>query len=206
MTQTPPYRQRSLFGDSDGRWHPDVVLMLRTTSQEDDRGSIITYGHAQTRFGLLTLATLEGSILHAHLGDTEAEGMASLQIMFPGVAIARSDTPPLSDFVRYLDDPGGSVPSFRITVSGTTFQVEVWRALLTIPFGERVSYGQLAAMVGRPDAVRAVGTAVGRNPVAFLIPCHRVVHANGRIGQFMWGSERKRAMLDWEAPFTSSGL
>ena len=199
MSQPPPYRQRSLFGDRDGRRHPDVVLTLQAPSAEDGRPSEIVYGHADTRFGLLTLATTDGCILHVHLGDTEAEGMASLQNMFPAKAIRYSDEPVLSELVRYLDDPAGSVPSFRIIASGTPFQVDVWRALLTIPFGGRVGYGQLAAILGRPDAVRAVGTAVGRNPVAFLIPCHRVVHKDGRIGQYMWGRDRKRAMLDWEA-------
>jgi AraC family transcriptional regulator of adaptative response/methylated-DNA-[protein]-cysteine methyltransferase len=142
---------------------------------------------------------MEAGILHAYLGDGGAEGMASLRKHFPWSDLRHSEVSELSDLVGYLDDPGGPVPSFRIAVSGTPFQLEVWRALLTIPFGERVSYGQLAAMVGRPEAVRAVGTAVGRNPVAFLIPCHRVVHADGRVGQYMWGTERKRVMLGWEA-------
>jgi len=159
----------------------------------------IAYGHAQTKLGLLTLASMEACILHAHLGDAEAEGMASLRKHFPGSDLRHSEMSVLSDLVGYLDDPGGPVPSFRIAVSGTPFQLEVWRALLTIPFGERASYGQLAAMACRPEAVRAVGTAVGRNPVAFLIPCHRVVHADGRIGGYMWGTERKRVMLEWEA-------
>lgn len=125
--------------------------------------------------------------------------------MFPQRELVATVDDNLRELVRYLDNPPGVHPTFRVGVTGTPFQVEVWRALLNIPFGDRVSYGQLAAMVGRPDAVRAVGTAVGRNPVAFLIPCHRVVHADGRTGGFMWGSERKRAMLSWEADWMGSG-
>lgn len=145
------------------------------------------------------MATVDECILHAHLGDSEAEGMSSLRRHFPLSELMLSELSVLSDLVRYFDDPAGILPSFRLAVTGTSFQVEVWRVLLTIPFGERVSYAQLAARVGRPETVRAVGTAVGRNPVAFLIPCHRVVQSGGGLGGYMWGVGRKRVMLGWEA-------
>ncbi len=78
---------------------------------------------------------------------------------------------------------------------GSRFQVQVWRALLRIPEGQLSSYGELAEAIGRPRAARAVGTAVGGNPLAYLIPCHRVIRATGVIGDYRWGSERKRAMI-----------
>jgi O-6-methylguanine DNA methyltransferase len=119
--------------------------------------------------------------------------------MFPDGGFDASEDPNLAGLLRYLEDPVSAVPVFRVAVTGTPFQVEVWQALLRIPYGGRVSYAELAAMVGRPDSVRAVGTAVSRNPVAYLIPCHRVVRTSGGMGGFMWGVERKRAMLTWEA-------
>jgi len=199
MSQEYASRQQSLFGDRDGCRHPEVVLTLRNPSAEDGRQGVITYGHAHTKFGLLTMVTVDECILHAHLGDSEAEGKSSLRRHFPLSELMLSELSVLSDLVRYFDDPAGIVPSFRLAVTGTSFQLEVWRALLTIPFGERVSYAQLAARVGRPETVRAVGTAVGRNPVAFLIPCHRVVQSGGGLGGYMWGVGRKRVMLGWEA-------
>uniref|UniRef100_UPI003566EB0E methylated-DNA--[protein]-cysteine S-methyltransferase n=1 Tax=Pontiella sp. TaxID=2837462 RepID=UPI003566EB0E len=78
------------------------------------------------------------------------------------------------------------------------FQLKVWQALLASPFGQSVSYGQVAARIGKPAAARAVGSAVGCNPIGFLIPCHRVVCASGALGGYRWGPDRKRALRAWE--------
>jgi AraC family transcriptional regulator of adaptative response/methylated-DNA-[protein]-cysteine methyltransferase len=92
----------------------------------------------------------------------------------------------------------GQRADLKALVRGTQFQVRVWRALLKVPPGAVVSYGHLAAAIGQPSAARAVGTAVGSNPLAFLIPCHRVIRETGVMGQYRWGWERKRALLGWE--------
>jgi AraC family transcriptional regulator of adaptative response/methylated-DNA-[protein]-cysteine methyltransferase len=86
-----------------------------------------------------------------------------------------------------------------LLVRGTNFQVQVWNALLRIPAGRFAAYEDIAGAIGSPRAMRAVGTAVGRNPIAFLIPCHRVIRASGAIGGYRWGLSRKRAMIAWEA-------
>ncbi len=86
-----------------------------------------------------------------------------------------------------------------IAWSGSPFQINVWRALLRIPFGKRVSYRDVAAMIVRPKAVRAVANAVGNNPIALLIPCHRVIRSSGDLGGYHSGIARKKAILDWEA-------
>jgi AraC family transcriptional regulator of adaptative response/methylated-DNA-[protein]-cysteine methyltransferase len=87
----------------------------------------------------------------------------------------------------------------RVHVQGTNFQVQVWKALLRLAAGETTSYGALARAVDRPGAARAVGSAVGSNPVAWLIPCHRVLRSDGQLGGYHWGTRRKEAMLAWEA-------
>ena len=84
-------------------------------------------------------------------------------------------------------------------VIGSNFQVQVWRALLRIPYGELRSYRQVAAQVGRPRAARPVGSAIAGNPIGYLIPCHRVLRSSGEIGGYHWGTERKAAMIAWEA-------
>ena len=89
--------------------------------------------------------------------------------------------------------------SWNVFVRGTPFQLRVWRALLRVPAGSRISYCHLAAAAGHPNAARATGSAVGKNPVAFLIPCHRVIRENGTPGLYRWGTLRKRAMLSWES-------
>ena len=87
----------------------------------------------------------------------------------------------------------------RAVVRGTPFQVRVWRALLRVPAGSLISYGRLAAAVDLPRAARAVGSAVGANPLAFIIPCHRVIRETGALGNYRWDPIRKRAMIGWEA-------
>ena len=87
----------------------------------------------------------------------------------------------------------------RLHLRGTNFQLKVWQALLAIPEGRLVSYGKLAEMIGSPGSARAVGTALGQNPIGFLIPCHRVLRASGEIGGYKWGIERKKALIAYEA-------
>jgi len=100
-------------------------------------------------------------------------------------------------------EPGGitppPLPRIRAFVRGSTFQVRVWTALLRIPPGSLVTYGRLAAAIGHPSAARAVGSAVGQNPVAYLIPCHRVIRETGVMGGYRWDPVRKRAIVAWES-------
>jgi AraC family transcriptional regulator of adaptative response/methylated-DNA-[protein]-cysteine methyltransferase len=112
---------------------------------------------------------------------------------------------PLADVVwepsharALADDIFSCKQGMRIFVAGTDFQVRVWRALMRIPMSGTIAYGELAAAIGNPNAFRATGSAVGANPVSFLIPCHRVIRANGETGHYHWGAARKQAMLEWE--------
>lgn len=88
---------------------------------------------------------------------------------------------------------------FHLHLRGTNFQLKVWQALLTIPSGKLASYSTIAAMVGAPNAQRAVGSAIGRNPIAYLIPCHRVIQRLGVFGNYRWGNARKQAIIGWES-------
>jgi len=87
----------------------------------------------------------------------------------------------------------------KLHLKGSSFQLKVWEGLLKIPMGNVTSYGTVARYIGKPNASRAVGTAIGSNPVAFLIPCHRVIKASGHLGGYMWGNTRKSAIIGWEA-------
>jgi O-6-methylguanine DNA methyltransferase len=102
---------------------------------------------------------------------------------------------------KYVDAIGRreNVRPRDVVWGGTAFQVKVWKALLRIPFGKRVSYGRVAAMIDMPKAVRAAANAVAKNPIAILVPCHRVIRATGELGGYRWGTARKKALLEWEA-------
>ena len=98
-------------------------------------------------------------------------------------------------------DSGGSHAerAIRVVLIGSDFEVRVWETLLKIPTGRAVSYGDIARHIGKPKSARAVGTAVGRNPISFVVPCHRVLRADGGLGGYHWGVTRKRAIIGWEA-------
>ncbi len=91
----------------------------------------------------------------------------------------------------------------RVVLIGTDFEVRVWQTLLDIPLGRATTYGKLAEKIGKPSAARAVGAAVGRNPISFVVPCHRVVGSSGALTGYHWGMARKRAILGWEAGVTA---
>jgi O-6-methylguanine DNA methyltransferase len=111
--------------------------------------------------------------------------------------LAPDMTQPLGD--RLFRPPSLGDRPLRLQVTGTPFQQQVWQALLAIPYGGRVTYGDLAIALNKPKAARAIGSAVGRNTIAYFIPCHRVVRANGDLGDYRWGRDRKAALLRWEA-------
>ncbi len=119
----------------------------------------------------------------------------------PGAGWRRNDDA-FADVRRQLEeyfDGRRHTFDLELALSGSPFDVTVWRALREIPYGETISYGELARRIGRPDAVRAVGTANGRNPIAVIVPCHRVIGADGSLTGFGGGLERKRRLLELEA-------
>ena len=165
-------------------------------------GLQITYGFHDTPFGHCLLATTERGICalyFVHQGERPA-GPAQLAAQWPQANLIEDpgQTRPLVDRIFAPGSTGQARP-FHLLLKGTNFQVKVWQALLSIPPGSMVSYGDLAAYLGQPGATRAVASAIARNPVAYLIPCHRVIARSGRIHHYQWGATRKKALLGWEA-------
>lgn len=148
---------------------------------------MLEYGFAQGRFGRLLVACDTVGVCFAGYCDEEAAALADLRRRF-----ADAELRPSKAFAGF----DGGRATFHLI--GTPFRLAVWRALREIPAGERIGYAALAARMGRPAAVRAVASAVARNPVAFYVPCHRVVRSDGNTGQYRWGAARKRRMLDAE--------
>ena len=198
-----------------GRLH-DLCVTLEAASpgevKSGGEGWTISAGFADSPFGPCLVAESPRGIcrlsfVEADHGDAEWD---ALQASWPRARLRRDDggAARLAGriFVHAGVSPSG--PPLRALVRGTAFQVQVWRALVQVRPGMLVSYGRLAAALGKPAAARAVGSAVGRNPLAYLIPCHRVIRETGVAGDYRWGPVRKRAILAWESSpgFSAPGL
>ncbi|WP_288370084.1 methylated-DNA--[protein]-cysteine S-methyltransferase [uncultured Marinobacter sp.] len=164
------------------------------------------YGITPCSQGQLLASWSEEGLCAIELGDTDEELVALLHAHFPGQVLkpATAGNADILEPVRqFVDTPTGSLP-IPLSPKGTVFQKEVWQALLRIPAGTTVSYSELARMLGRPKATRAVATACAANKLAVVIPCHRVVRSDGSLGGYRWGIERKRALLNLEATLAAS--
>jgi AraC family transcriptional regulator of adaptative response/methylated-DNA-[protein]-cysteine methyltransferase len=162
---------------------------------------LIQYGAAPCELGYLLLAANERGVCGLVLGDDVAELEAWLQQEFSEAEIVQNTVDPfrrdLLSVTRAIDQRQ-PLPDLALAPAGTPFQQRVWKALQTIPAGETRTYTQVAAGLGSPSAVRAVARACATNPVSLLIPCHRVVGADGSLRGYRWGLERKRRLIDWE--------
>lgn len=184
-----------------GRLHDLFINIEGMTPGEYKNGGEnlhINYSFAMTPFGNVLAASTEKGICHMAFADDEADALATLKHKFPNAKYCL-----LIDLIqqRALNSFTGIAPDERINLhlKGTPFQLKVWEALLNIPQGRLATYGKIARGIASPGASRAVGSAVGDNPVAFIIPCHRVILSSGAMGNYHWGSNRKAAMIGWEA-------
>lgn len=160
-------------------------------------GVEITWGVQPTPFGLCYAGQTEhGLCALGFLGDKAPELDAAIRVRWPRAILQRSDDALAPVIEQAFGDSGGRLP---VHVVGTNFQLKVWEALLRVPPGAVISYDRLANFMGRPGAARAVAGAVARNPVGWLIPCHRVIQKSGRFSGYAWGPMRKRAMIAREA-------
>jgi AraC family transcriptional regulator, regulatory protein of adaptative response / methylated-DNA-[protein]-cysteine methyltransferase len=185
-----------------GRLH-DLFLGLEAmtpgTWKRGGEGLEIAWAVHDTPFGAaLFAATPRGLCALAFVAE-DAPPLAELEARWPGARF-REDPAATAPFAREVAARMGGAPGrpLALVLQGTPFQRKVWEALLAVPEGRLVSYGDLARMAGTPGASRAVGTALGANPIGYLIPCHRVIRASGALGDYRWGAARKRALLGLE--------
>ena len=159
----------------------------------------INYSFAETPFGNIIVASTAKGICHLAFADDEKEALLLLQMQFPKAQFRQVvDTIQQNALFIFTQD-WKDLSKIKLHLKGTPFQIKVWEALLKIPMGDVSTYSGIAISIDNPNASRAVGTAIGDNPVAFLIPCHRVIRSTGDFGQYHWGSIRKTAMIGWEA-------
>lgn len=186
-----------------GRLH-DLFVSLEAMSpgeyKSEGAGLNIRYGIHETPFGPALIAITGRGICGLHFLSDGDDGVSLLREDWPCASL-REDTTGTATTAARLFEPlqrTGDRP-LALLVRGTNFQVKVWRALLSLPSGAVTTYGRLARQIGQPRAARAVGSAVGANPIAWLIPCHRVIRESGELSQYRWGNTRKAALLGWEA-------
>jgi len=161
-------------------------------------GIEIRYGFADTPFGRCLIATTPRGVVALAFAADEDDATEALHRTWFGAVLQRDDGVAeriAADVFAFAHRPDAPL---RLLLRGTNFQIRVWRALLEIPFGRVATYSSVAETVCTGDAARAVGNAVGANPLAYLIPCHRVIRAGGEPGGYRWGTSRKTNILGWE--------
>lgn len=184
------------------RLHDLFVKIEGMTPGEFKNGGeslVINYSFAESPFGKVLAASTAKGLCYMAFADDEQEAVAALYGNFPKAKFTQ-----LADRIqqnaRYIFTHDWSrLNEVKLHLKGTAFQLKVWETLLKIPMGGLTTYGDIARHIQSPGASRAVGTAIGSNPVAFLIPCHRVIQSTGTFGGYMWGPVRKTAIIGWEA-------
>ena len=185
-----------------GRLHDLFINIEGMTPGEYKNGGenlLINYSFAESPFGQLLVASTAKGICYMAFTDDEEEAFVLLKQKFPNAAYRQMLDMAQQNVLFIFTHDWSKLNKIKLHLKGTPFQLKVWETLLKIPMGQLSTYGSVAKEIQSPGASRAVGSAIGDNPVAFLIPCHRVIQSSGLFGQYMWGANRKRAMIGWEA-------
>lgn len=173
-----------------------MEVFLEDINREATEKINVVYGFADSPFGLCLIAKTEHGVCRADFVTKD-----KTETMLKFFKIWQPDKVAIdSEWAQRVMDAFVQSPHVipDIHLRGTTLQLPVWKALLTIPFGHTVSYSDVARLVGRERAVRTVASTIGRNPVVLFVPCHRVLHGDGTIGGYLYGTEMKKQILEWE--------
>jgi AraC family transcriptional regulator of adaptative response/methylated-DNA-[protein]-cysteine methyltransferase len=191
-----------------GRLHDLFINIEGMTPAEYKSGGknlSINYSLAESPFGDLIVASTLIGICYMAFDDDENRALNDLKQKFPNATFQRKLDLSQQNALFVFQNDWSKLSEIKLHLKGTEFQLKVWEALLKIPVGRLSTYGSIAEQIGIPNASRAVGTAIGSNLVAFLIPCHRVIQSTGNIGGYMWGNTRKTAIIGWESAKIDSG-
>ncbi|MEO6639030.1 MAG: bifunctional helix-turn-helix domain-containing protein/methylated-DNA--[protein]-cysteine S-methyltransferase [Ginsengibacter sp.] len=159
---------------------------------------LINYSYAESPFGNILVASTSKGICHLSFIESEKDALYKLQQNFPYAKYKQMVDLIQQNALYIFTQDWSKLSEIKLHLKGTDFQIKVWETLLKIPVGGLSTYGNIAKETGNANASRAVGTAIGSNPIAYLIPCHRVIRSTGATGEYMWGSVRKTALIGWE--------
>jgi AraC family transcriptional regulator of adaptative response/methylated-DNA-[protein]-cysteine methyltransferase len=185
-----------------GRLHDLFMNIEGMTPAEYKNGGkalSINYSFAESPFGNIIVASTPKGICYMAFADNRDEAFNQLHTQFPNALYTQVVDMAQQNALFIFKKDWSQLSNIKLHLKGTSFQLKVWETLLNIPMGGLATYSSVASAIHQPSASRAVGSAVGDNPVAFLIPCHRVIKATGEIGQYHWGATRKSAIIGWEA-------
>jgi AraC family transcriptional regulator of adaptative response/methylated-DNA-[protein]-cysteine methyltransferase len=185
-----------------GRLHDLFINIEGMTPGEYKNGGenlMINYSYAESPFGNIIVASTSRGICYMAFADDEKIAFTDLQKQFPNARFKQMVDLIQQNALYIFTHDWKKLHQVKLHLKGTEFQLKVWETLLKIPMGQLSTYGNIAEKIHNPAAARAVGTAIGSNPVAFLIPCHRVIQSSGAVGGYMWGADRKTAIIGWEA-------
>ena len=191
-----------------GRLHDLFIKIEGMTPGEFKNGGeslLINYSYAESPFGDMLVASTPKGICYMAFTDNEKEGLNDLQNHFPNASFKQRVDLMQQNALFIFSHDWRKLRQIKLHLKGTAFQLKVWETLLKIPLGKLSTYGSIAKKMNNSNAARAVGTAIGSNPVAFLIPCHRVIQSTGNFGGYMWGATRKTAIIGWEAGKITTG-
>jgi AraC family transcriptional regulator of adaptative response/methylated-DNA-[protein]-cysteine methyltransferase len=185
-----------------GRLHDLFINIEGMTPGEYKNGGeslTIHYSFAESPFGQLLVASTSKGISHIAFADDEKKAFDDLVEKFPNANYRQVVDMMQQNAMFIFRSDWSKLHQIKLHLKGTAFQLKVWETLLKIPMGKLTTYGAIAKHINLPKASRAVGTAIGENPVAYLIPCHRIIQSTGAFGGYHWGSVRKTAIIGWEA-------
>lgn len=185
-----------------GRLHDLFINIEGMTPGEFKNGGAklqINYSYCHTLFGSIIVASTSKGICHLHFENNEMTALQNLQSRFPNAVFIQTEDQYQLEALSLFQKNWHNLNEIKLHLVGTPFQIKVWESLLHIPLGSLATYGDIAESINKPKSARAVGSAIGRNPIAFLIPCHRVIQSSGNLGGYMWGIDRKKALIGWES-------
>ena len=185
-----------------GRLHELFIHIEGMTPGEykvGGKGLTINYRFAKTLFGEILVASTSKGVCYMTFCDNREQALAELGHHFPFATFEKHPDEFQERALAVFSMDWTNLNEVKLHLRGTEFQLKVWETLLKIPMGTLTTYGDIANYLDSPSSSRAVGTAVGDNPVAFLIPCHRVIRSSGELGNYHWGEIRKTAIIGWEA-------
>lgn len=159
----------------------------------------INYSFAESPFGKIIVASTNKGVCHLSFEENKILALEKLKTYFPKASYKDTKDKFHQDALRIFNGGLKDINQIKLHLKGTDFQLKVWESLLKLPQASLTTYSSIADNIDKPKASRAVGTAIGKNPVAFLIPCHRVIQKSGKLGGYMWGNTRKSAIIGWEA-------
>lgn len=159
----------------------------------------IQYSFSESPFGNLIVASTDRGICHMAFCEDDVMAFEILKSKFPNAHFQQKLNALQQNALSIFQNDWSKLPEIKLHLKGSEFQLKVWETLLKIPMGHLTTYGAIAQQIEKPNASRAVGTAIGNNPIAFLIPCHRIIQSTGIFGGYMWGGIRKTAIIGWEA-------